>query len=72
MRRRGWLYALPVVVFFLLAAGFYHGLQIDSNTLPSALIDQPAPRFAEFPDSGGTARHGALACRLGFQPDRTD
>ena len=45
MRRRGWLYALPVVIFAALAAAFFYGLQIDSNTLPSALIDQPAPRF---------------------------
>jgi len=45
MNRRGWLYALPVLIFVGLAAGFYYGLQIDSNTLPSALIDQPAPRF---------------------------
>jgi cytochrome c biogenesis protein CcmG/thiol:disulfide interchange protein DsbE len=45
MRRRGWLYALPALIFIGLAAGFYYGLQIDSNTLPSALIDKPAPRF---------------------------
>src|SRR5437764_1053311 len=45
MTRRGWLYALPVVIFAGLAAGFFYGLQIDSNTLPSALIDQPAPLF---------------------------
>jgi cytochrome c biogenesis protein CcmG/thiol:disulfide interchange protein DsbE len=32
-------------VFALLAGGFYVGLGIDSNVLPSALIDQPAPDF---------------------------
>jgi len=38
MMRRGWLYALPVLVFAGLIAGFYYGLQIDSTVLPSALI----------------------------------
>ena len=42
---RRWLYLLPVVVFALMAAGFYFGLGIDSNVLPSALIDEPAPQF---------------------------
>jgi cytochrome c biogenesis protein CcmG/thiol:disulfide interchange protein DsbE len=46
MIRRGWIFVLPAVVFALLAAGFYVGLGIDSNVLPSALIDQPAPDFA--------------------------
>src|SRR5437016_4579421 len=45
MTRRGWIYALPVIVFALLAGGFYRGLGIDSMVLPSPLIDQPAPRF---------------------------
>ena len=45
MTRRGWIYALPVLVFAALMAGFYYGLQIDSTVLPSALIDEPAPRF---------------------------
>src|SRR6202043_4184481 len=45
MKRRRWLYALPVVIFAALAAGFYYGLRIDSDVLPSALIDQPAPDF---------------------------
>jgi len=35
---------LPVLVFAGLMAGFYYGLQIDSTVLPSALIDEPAPR----------------------------
>jgi cytochrome c biogenesis protein CcmG, thiol:disulfide interchange protein DsbE len=41
----GWWFLLPVGLFALLAAGFYIGLGIDSNVLPSALIDQPAPQF---------------------------
>jgi cytochrome c biogenesis protein CcmG/thiol:disulfide interchange protein DsbE len=45
MNRRRWLYTLPVVIFAALAAGFYYGLRIDSDVLPSALIDQPAPDF---------------------------
>jgi len=44
MRRR-WVYLLPVVIFVLLAGGFYYGLQINSDVLPSALIDKPAPNF---------------------------
>jgi len=43
---RRWLYVLPVVVFGLMATAFYVGLGIDSNVLPSALINKPAPQFA--------------------------
>jgi cytochrome c biogenesis protein CcmG, thiol:disulfide interchange protein DsbE len=43
---QGWWFLLPVGLFALLAAGFYIVLGIDSNVLPSALIDQPAPQFA--------------------------
>ena len=42
---RRWLYLLPVVVFGLMAGGFYVGLGIDSNVLPSALINEEAPNF---------------------------
>ena len=42
---RRWLYLLPVAVFALMAAGFYFGLGIDENVLPSALIDEAAPQF---------------------------
>ena len=42
---RRWLYVLPVVVFALMAAAFYRGLGIDTNVLPSALINEPAPQF---------------------------
>jgi cytochrome c biogenesis protein CcmG/thiol:disulfide interchange protein DsbE len=42
---RHWLYVLPIVVFGLMAAGFYFGLGIDSNVLPSALINEEAPQF---------------------------
>ena len=51
---RGWLYLLPVVVFGLMAAGFYRGLGIDNNVLPSALINEEAPTFSlpPLPGSG--------------------
>jgi cytochrome c biogenesis protein CcmG, thiol:disulfide interchange protein DsbE len=42
---RRWLYLLPIVVFGLMAAGFYVGLGIDNNVLPSALINEEAPQF---------------------------
>jgi cytochrome c biogenesis protein CcmG/thiol:disulfide interchange protein DsbE len=42
---RRWLYLIPVVVFGLMAAGFYFGLGIDNNVLPSALINEEAPTF---------------------------
>ena len=56
MRRRGWIFVLPAALFALLAAGFYVGLGIDSNVLPSPLIDQPAPEFALPPLAG--SEHG--------------
>ncbi len=43
--RRRWVYLLPVAIFVALAAGLYYGLQNDNESLPSALIDQPAPSF---------------------------
>jgi cytochrome c biogenesis protein CcmG/thiol:disulfide interchange protein DsbE len=53
MTRHSWVFLIPAAVFALLAAGFYVGLGIDPNVLPSALIDQPAPRFALPPLPGG-------------------
>ena len=55
MNRRHWLYLLPVIVFLLLAAGFYRGLGIDTKLLPSPLIDQPAPQF-DLPPLPGAER----------------
>ena len=55
MTRRGWIYALPAAVFAALAAASYVGLGIDSNTLPSPLIDQPAPVF-DLPPLAGAER----------------
>jgi cytochrome c biogenesis protein CcmG/thiol:disulfide interchange protein DsbE len=42
---RRWLFVLPAVAFGLLTTGFYVGLYTDTNVLPSALIDEPAPQF---------------------------
>ena len=44
-RARHWVFAVPVVAFGLIAVGFYFGLGADMKTLPSALIDEPAPQF---------------------------
>lgn len=49
-RRRGttmrWLAALlPVVVFAILGLFLYRGLSLDPKSIPSALIDRPAPEF---------------------------
>ena len=62
MTRRGWIFLLPAALFALLAAGFYVGLGIDSNVLPSALIDQPAPDFALPPLPG--EEHGFSSADL--------
>ena len=42
---RRWLFVLPVVVFALMAGAFYVGLGRDTNVLPSALINEEAPKF---------------------------
>jgi len=52
MTRRGWIFLLPAAVFALLVVVFKIGLGIDSNVLPSALIDQPAPNFTLPPLQG--------------------
>jgi cytochrome c biogenesis protein CcmG/thiol:disulfide interchange protein DsbE len=41
-----WLYAAPMVAFAVIAAYFALGLRRDPGTLPSALLNQPAPDFA--------------------------
>jgi cytochrome c biogenesis protein CcmG, thiol:disulfide interchange protein DsbE len=45
MMARRWLFIIPVVLFALMAVAFYVGLGIDQTVLPSALIDEPAPKF---------------------------
>jgi cytochrome c biogenesis protein CcmG/thiol:disulfide interchange protein DsbE len=39
------LFALPILVFVVIVGYFVLGLQRDPSTLPSALIDKPAPDF---------------------------
>lgn len=54
------MYLLPVVLFALLAVGFYRGLETDTTVLPSPLIDKPAPDFSLPPLApGGDAKSGA-------------
>ncbi|HTT78954.1 MAG TPA: DsbE family thiol:disulfide interchange protein [Stellaceae bacterium] len=43
---RRWLFMLPGVLFALLIAGFYVGIEVHSDVLPSALINKPAPQFS--------------------------
>ena len=52
------MYLLPVALFALLAIGFYGGLGTDTNTLPSPLIDRPAPTFSLPPLILGDAKSG--------------
>ncbi len=49
------IYLLPVAVFGLMALGFYRGLGIDENVLPSPLIDEAAPQF-DLPPLPGHAK----------------
>jgi cytochrome c biogenesis protein CcmG, thiol:disulfide interchange protein DsbE len=50
---RRWVFVLPGALFALLIVGFYVGLQVHSDVLPSPLIDRPAPSFALPPLSDG-------------------
>ncbi|HTV90590.1 MAG TPA: DsbE family thiol:disulfide interchange protein [Stellaceae bacterium] len=50
---RRWVFVLPSALFALLVGGFYVGLQVHSDVLPSPLINQPAPRFSLPPLIGG-------------------
>jgi cytochrome c biogenesis protein CcmG/thiol:disulfide interchange protein DsbE len=46
MKRLPWAYIAPIIVFGLIGAAFYRGLGIDTMSLPSPLIDEPAPQFS--------------------------
>ena len=41
-----WLYLTPVAVFAVIVGYFALGLTRDPGTLPSALLNKPAPEFA--------------------------
>jgi cytochrome c biogenesis protein CcmG/thiol:disulfide interchange protein DsbE len=51
------LFLLPLVLFGVLAAYFYAGLQRDPSEIPSALIDRPVPTF-DLPAVAGVAKPG--------------
>ncbi len=57
------LFVLPLVLFAVLAAYFYAGLQRDPSEIPSALIDRPVPAF-ELPPVAGVAKPGLSAKTL--------
>jgi len=44
-RNRGWIVAIPVVIFAALAYLFFVGLSGNPNEIPSALIGKPVPEF---------------------------
>jgi cytochrome c biogenesis protein CcmG/thiol:disulfide interchange protein DsbE len=46
MTRRTLFLVLPIAIFVLVSIGFYKGLYMDTETLPSALIGKPVPQFA--------------------------
>ncbi|HEY1796651.1 MAG TPA: DsbE family thiol:disulfide interchange protein [Stellaceae bacterium] len=46
MKRLRWATLAPLIVFGLIAAALYGGLGIDTMSLPSPLIDEPAPQFS--------------------------
>lgn len=46
MKRLRWAALAPLIVFGLIAAAFYGGLGIDTMSLPSPLINEPAPQFS--------------------------
>lgn len=53
-----WLFFVPLALFAVVAGYFAFGLTRDPSTLPSALIDKPAPDFALpplLPDKPGLA-----------------
>ena len=55
MTVRRLLFLLPVLLFLAISVGLAIGLTRDPSTLPSALLDKPAPEFALPPLPG----HGA-------------
>lgn len=65
------LYIVPALVFALIAAYLLAGLGLDPKTLPSAMIDKPAPAFdlpaladGAGPEDGRPGRGGGPGQRL--------
>ncbi len=65
--RRGWLYLLPVLLFAGIGVFLALGLGRDPQTLPSVLIDKPAPSFA-LPPLPGRDERGFSSADLGGRP----
>lgn len=65
--RRGWLYLLPVLAFAAVGVFLALGLGRDPATLPSVLIDQPAPAFT-LPPLAGRDERGLSRADLGGRP----
>lgn len=62
-----WLWAvLPVAVFAVIGAFLYQGLSLDPKTIPSVLIDKPAPEF-DLPPLPGKD-NGLSRADLGGEP----
>lgn len=65
--RRGWLYLLPVLLFAGVGVMLALGLGRDPSTLPSVLIDKPAPALA-LPPLPGRDSVGLRSSDLGGRP----
>jgi cytochrome c biogenesis protein CcmG/thiol:disulfide interchange protein DsbE len=65
--RRGWLYLVPVLLFAAVGVFLALGLGRDPHTLPSVLIDKPAPAFA-LPPLPGRDERGFSSADLGGRP----
>ncbi len=67
-RRNGWLTALPVAGFAVLAVLLYRGLSGNPSVIPSVLIDKPAPEFTLPPLAGSGLPGLATADLKGGKP----
>ncbi len=65
--RRGWLYLAPVLAFAAIGVFLALGLERDPRTLPTALLDRPAPEFA-LPPLPGRDERGFARADLGGRP----
>ncbi len=66
-RRSALIYVLPALAFVIIAAALGWGLTRNSQVLPSALLDKPAPEFS-LPPIPGRDDHGFSRADLGGEP----
>ena len=66
-RRRLLLFGIPLALFLLMGVFLAIGLTRDPSTLPSALVDKPAPEFS-LPPLEGRDDHGLSRADLGGKP----